>query len=215
MSSPGGKRGTSANIAASASPSHGDGSVELPQLAISQMRGSPSAEYRPERGRQREEVLILRFMARDVIKDRSPEPFYFGKIYKMKTSKFAGACVIKEGKILLVQEAHKEAYGLWSLPLGHVEDGESELETALRETKEETGYEVILGERKEIEIDGKDFRSTANFDDHLIYLTIFEAEIKAGDIMPGSDVLDARWISVREVDNLLLRGSWVKFFVKN
>ncbi len=75
----------------------------------------------------------------------------------MKISKFAGTCVMKEGKILLVQESHKEAYGLWSLALGHVEDGEDESETAIRETKEETGYEVILGKRRDVEIDGNQF----------------------------------------------------------
>ena len=67
----------------------------------------------------------------------------------MTNPKFAGACVIKDGEILMVQESHKEAYGLWSMPLGLVEDNESIEEGAKREVKEETGYDIILKNKKE------------------------------------------------------------------
>jgi ADP-ribose pyrophosphatase YjhB (NUDIX family) len=50
-------------------------------------------------------------------------------------SNFSGTLIIKDGKILLVQESHKEARGLWSFPLGHVDNGESQSEAAVRETK--------------------------------------------------------------------------------
>jgi 8-oxo-dGTP diphosphatase len=66
----------------------------------------------------------------------------------------ASACVWKEGKVLLVQRA-KPPVGLWSLPGGHVEFGETAQAAAARELLEETGvvaeliefvglYEVIL-----------------------------------------------------------------------
>ena len=45
------------------------------------------------------------------------------------------------------------AHGNWGFPKGHLEQGETEQEAALRETKEEVGLEVELidGFRKEIE----------------------------------------------------------------
>ena len=49
-----------------------------------------------------------------------------------------------EGKLLLVQEADAEIYGLWNQPAGHVEPGETFAECALREAREETGYDVEL-----------------------------------------------------------------------
>ncbi len=52
--------------------------------------------------------------------------------------------VEREGKLLLVQEADPEIYGLWNQPAGHVEPGETFEACALREAREETGYDVEL-----------------------------------------------------------------------
>jgi ADP-ribose pyrophosphatase YjhB (NUDIX family) len=49
-----------------------------------------------------------------------------------------------EGKLLLVQEAEPEIYGLWNQPAGHLSPGETLEACALREAREETGYEVEL-----------------------------------------------------------------------
>ena len=48
--------------------------------------------------------------------------------------------VIHEGKILLTQ---REDFETWILPSGGVEDGESLAQAAIRETREETGAELI------------------------------------------------------------------------
>ena len=40
---------------------------------------------------------------------------------------------------LLLQHSDKKKQGHWDFPKGHVEDGETELQTALRELAEETG----------------------------------------------------------------------------
>lgn len=53
----------------------------------------------------------------------------------------AGAMVVDQGKVLLV--TGKEG-NVWSFPKGHAEQGETIEETAIREVKEETGYEVEL-----------------------------------------------------------------------
>ena len=44
-------------------------------------------------------------------------------------------------EILLIKHVNS---GHWSFPKGHVEAGETEVETALREIKEETGIDVII-----------------------------------------------------------------------
>lgn len=51
----------------------------------------------------------------------------------------AGAFIVKDGKILFLN--HKK-YGFWLQPGGHVEEGETPDEAAVRETMEETGLEV-------------------------------------------------------------------------
>jgi ADP-ribose pyrophosphatase YjhB (NUDIX family) len=50
----------------------------------------------------------------------------------------------QEDRLLLVQEADPDIYGLWNQPAGHVEPGETYEQCALREAREETGYDVEL-----------------------------------------------------------------------
>lgn len=63
----------------------------------------------------------------------------------MKHEKSCGCIIISNEKVLLVQNRN----GNWAFPKGHVEKGETEKETALRETKEETNLDVeIISEKK-------------------------------------------------------------------
>ncbi len=59
----------------------------------------------------------------------------------------AGAVVTTtdEQGTLLVLLIH-DKYGMWTLPKGHLEAGESEREAALREIEEETGIRCTLGD---------------------------------------------------------------------
>ena len=52
----------------------------------------------------------------------------------------AGGVVAKKGKVLLVKVRNLEGKKVWTFPKGHLEKGESELEAALREVEEETGW---------------------------------------------------------------------------
>jgi len=131
----------------------------------------------------------------------------------MNEAKFAGTCIIKNNKILLVRESHKEAYGLWSFPLGHVDDNESEEQAAIRETKEETGCDVSLRNCKIITIDGKDFKSIKDFDNKSIKLYIYEAEITDGELKAGDGILDAKWFPLDDFHKLPLRGTWMTSFL--
>ncbi|GAA1555032.1 NUDIX hydrolase [Streptomyces globosus] len=63
----------------------------------------------------------------------------------------AGAVVVHEGRVLLVRRRVEEGQLSWQFPAGKVEPGESCEEAAVRETKEESGLDVVavarLGER--------------------------------------------------------------------
>lgn len=56
----------------------------------------------------------------------------------------AGTLPIYEGKILLCRRAIEPRQGLWTLPGGFMENGETVTEAALRETQEEACAEVKL-----------------------------------------------------------------------
>jgi 8-oxo-dGTP diphosphatase len=64
------------------------------------------------------------------------------------TRVIVGAAVIEGGKLLAAERAYPaELAGLWELPGGKVEPGESEQEALIRECREELGIEIRLGER--------------------------------------------------------------------
>lgn len=53
------------------------------------------------------------------------------------------ACFVwREGKFLMMHRAGSHAGGVWSVPGGHLEPGESWEETAVREVLEETGMRI-------------------------------------------------------------------------
>lgn len=62
----------------------------------------------------------------------------------MKEAVSCGGVVIFRGKILLLFKNYKNRYEGWVLPKGTVEAGESHMETASREVKEESGAEADI-----------------------------------------------------------------------
>lgn len=115
------------------------------------------------------------------------------------------ACLIKkDNKYLLVQEAQQKAYGLWNLPAGHVDKGEKIRGAAIREAKEETGYDISL--IKEIALIHEESTNAVKH--------VFSAEIIGGNIMiDANEILDVKWLTFDEVTDLnnkdKLRRQWV------
>lgn len=60
----------------------------------------------------------------------------------MKYEKSCGAVIFDGDKILVIQQVK----GHWGFPKGHVEEGETEIKTAIREIKEETNLDVEIDE---------------------------------------------------------------------
>ena len=116
----------------------------------------------------------------------------------------AGCVVAQGGKYLLVQEKWEHAYKLWNLPAGKVEDDETIEVGAVRETKEESGFDVEIV-RPLVVREGDEARPT---------LHSFEAKIVGGELQhQEEELLDARFFSLDEVRqmsaNNQLRNPWV------
>ena len=56
-----------------------------------------------------------------------------------------GAICVRDGRLLVVQRGHAPGVGLWSIPGGHLETGETLAAAVAREVLEETGLEVTVG----------------------------------------------------------------------
>lgn len=109
------------------------------------------------------------------------------------------------GYYLLVQEKQAKAYGLWNMPAGHVDPGETLQQAAIREALEETGYTVELLSDESIIIDSD---TEAN---RLKYS--FVARITGGKLtLQPDEILGAGWFSATQVQSLadqaMLRSPW-------
>lgn len=87
--------------------------------------------------------------------------------------------VDRHNRVLLVLRGHEPAKGLWSLPGGSVEPGESMEEALVREVGEETGLSIVVGDevwRAHIELAaGKPYNI------HTFLVTGFSGQLVAGD----------------------------------
>ena len=125
---------------------------------------------------------------------------------KLKKEKSCGCIILKNKKVLLVYEKNRN---FWGFPKGHMENGETEIETALREVKEEVGLDV--------EID-KDRRYTLNYiiRDEIDKTTIlYIAKAKNDEIIiQENEIENIRWCSFEEALNTLTFDNWKEMFKK-
>lgn len=107
--------------------------------------------------------------------------------------------VIKDaaGRLLVIKRGHDPGAGLWSLPGGRIEPGETDQQAVAREVMEETGLRVecrrLLGTA---ELPGPD-GTVIDVRDYLAVVT-------GGALAAGDDAADARWVAAAELDSLPL-----------
>ena len=106
-----------------------------------------------------------------------------------------GGIIEKDNKILMVKEAKKKCYGKWNVPAGHLEDGETIFEGAIREILEETGCKVRLN--KVLPIMSKDIEDTT-----LIIITFTTELLEEKISFNKEEILDVKWISKEELENM-------------
>ena len=98
-------------------------------------------------------------------------------------------------EILLIKHINS---GHWSFPKGHVEQGETEVETALREIKEETSLDVLIDPT---------FRETVTYfprKDTQKVVVYFIAKAKTFDYVPQEDeIAEIRWVDIGHAVQML------------
>lgn len=115
----------------------------------------------------------------------------------------------KEGKFLLGQEATKIIYGLWNWQQGKVEQGEDLEVAAIREVKEETGYNVEL--IRKLTVLENPFPGTK--ETHVYLGKIISGEQK----FSKKEILDLQWFNEEEILEMKdkLTGPWLPEIIKS
>jgi len=108
-----------------------------------------------------------------------------------------GAVVVDHDRLLLVRRGRAPALGQWSVPGGRVEHGETLVEAVVRELREETGLEGVVGPLI-------DWGEHVEGDFHSV---VFDFEVTlVGDDEPvcGDDAAEVRWVDLPDVGELAL-----------
>ena len=112
----------------------------------------------------------------------------------------ASAAIVRDGKILVVRRARPPANGLYTLPGGVVEVGETLMEAVAREVREETALEIepvaLAGFRETIVRDADN-----RVERHFIILC-FASRWRAGDAVLNEELSEARWLDPAELAGL-------------
>ena len=101
--------------------------------------------------------------------------------------------------MLLVRRANEPSRGLWSIPGGRVEAGESARECARREVREETGLDVEVG----------DLVATVDLGPYVV--DDFRARVVGGSLVAGDDASEVAFFSPVEVRALALSPGLLAF----
>jgi ADP-ribose pyrophosphatase YjhB (NUDIX family) len=111
------------------------------------------------------------------------------------------AVVPRGGEVILVARGKEPNRGMWGFPGGHVELGETGLEAAVRELREETGVEAralrYLGNIDLIERDGDAVAW------HYLLVAVL-CEWVAGEPVAADDAEEARWVDGDSMSGLAL-----------
>jgi 8-oxo-dGTP diphosphatase len=110
------------------------------------------------------------------------------------------AAIIRDGHVLVVRRARAPARGVWTLPGGVVEAGETLEQAVVREVREETGLTIepvaLAGHREAIvrEDGGRLLR-------HFVILC-FASRWISGEPVLNDELADARWLRPSEIKGL-------------
>ena len=122
------------------------------------------------------------------------------KVYPDAPRVAVGAVVFHQDKVLLVLRGQAPAKGLWAIPGGGVELGETLQVAAEREVREETGLQVRAGQVV-YTFDGIQRDEAGRVKYHYVIVDLLaEAVDPTQPLQPSDDVQDAGWFTLADVE---------------
>jgi len=122
------------------------------------------------------------------------------RLYPNRPFVAASAAILRDGKVLVVRRARAPANGVFSLPGGVVETGETLHEAVAREVREETGLTIepvaLAGFRETIVRDKEN-----RVERHFVILP-FAARWIEGEVDLNEELSEGRWVDPGEIAGL-------------
>jgi len=122
------------------------------------------------------------------------------RLYPQRPFLAVSAAILRHGKVLIVRRARKPALGVYTLPGGVVEAGETLEEAVRREVREETALDiepVTLAGHREVIIRDAQGRTERHF-----VILCFASRWLAGEPQLNDELDEARWIDPGDLAGL-------------
>ena len=110
------------------------------------------------------------------------------------------AAIIRDGRVLVARRARGPALGIWTMPGGVVEAGETLIEALVREIAEETAMivePVALAGHREVVVRDDDQRVSRHF-----VIMCFATRWISGEPQLNEELAEARWLKPEELAGL-------------
>ena len=128
----------------------------------------------------------------------------------------ASAAIFRGEAVLLVMRGKGALKGLWSLPGGHIEAGETARAAATREVLEETGVEAAIDALVDVH-DVIVHAAGGELAAHYL-IAVFRGRWQTGEPRAGSDASAARFVPIGDIEGLrltngaarLIRRAWAQ-----
>lgn len=110
----------------------------------------------------------------------------------------------EQGRVLLIRRTDN---GLWAIPGGAQDFGEYIAETAVRETKEESGIDIEVTGIVGIYTDPKHVMEYSDGEVRQQFSICFRARYLGGEPRPSDESSEVRWVTRHELDDLPIHPS--------
>ena len=112
----------------------------------------------------------------------------------------ASVLVIEQARCLVLEEMDDDGTKEFNLPGGHIEFGETPQIAAIREAKEETGYDVQIGDVLVVQVLTWETHSTAKY--------IFYGQ-RTGGVLRTEEGTILHWMNKKEIEEIP-KNRWIR-----
>jgi 8-oxo-dGTP diphosphatase len=123
-----------------------------------------------------------------------------------------GAIIAQDNRVALVRRGSQPSKGEWSIPGGLVDVGETLKDASIREALEETN--LVVEPTRLVELVERIFRDDSGRVQYHYVLADFLCRVKGGQLIAGSDALDAKWFHRDELKRLNLADVTLQVILK-